>query len=57
MERIHEVVGDTPSYVTFDIDVLDPAFACGTVSSIWCSHWTVCLTSLRLLCMLLAGYS
>ena len=29
--RIHEVVGGAPTYVSFDIDVLDPAFACGTV--------------------------
>jgi len=29
--KIHRVVGDSPSYVSFDIDVLDPAFACGTV--------------------------
>lgn len=29
--HIHRVVGDSPSYVSFDIDVLDPAFASGTV--------------------------
>jgi agmatinase len=29
-QRIHEVVGDAPVYVSFDIDVLDPAFAPGT---------------------------
>ncbi len=28
--RIHEVVGDRPAYLTFDIDALDPAFAPGT---------------------------
>jgi agmatinase len=28
--RIHEVVGDAPVYLSFDIDVLDPAFAPGT---------------------------
>lgn len=28
--RAREVVGDTPVYVTFDIDCLDPAFAPGT---------------------------
>jgi agmatinase len=30
VERILEVVGDTPAYLTFDIDCLDPAFAPGT---------------------------
>jgi agmatinase len=29
-KRIHEVVGDAPVYLSFDIDVLDPAFAPGT---------------------------
>ena len=29
-KRIREVVGDTPVFVTFDIDVLDPAVAPGT---------------------------
>jgi agmatinase len=29
-ERIHQRVGDTPCYLTFDIDCLDPAFAPGT---------------------------
>ena len=28
--RIYEIVGDNPVYLTFDIDVLDPAFAPGT---------------------------
>jgi agmatinase len=28
--RIHEIVGDAPAYLTFDIDCLDPAFAPGT---------------------------
>jgi len=28
--RITEVVGDTPAYLSFDIDALDPAFAPGT---------------------------
>jgi agmatinase len=28
--RIREVVGDRPAYLSFDIDVLDPAFAPGT---------------------------
>ena len=29
-ERILEIVGDHPTYLTFDIDCLDPAFAPGT---------------------------
>ena len=29
-ERIRTVVGDGPSYLSFDIDALDPAFAPGT---------------------------
>jgi agmatinase len=29
-ERIREIVGDSPAYLSFDIDVLDPAFAPGT---------------------------
>ena len=30
VERIYDVVGDHPVYITFDIDCLDPAFAPGT---------------------------
>lgn len=30
IERVREVVGDRPVYLTFDIDCLDPAFAPGT---------------------------
>lgn len=30
VQRIYEIVGDRPAYLTFDIDVLDPAFAPGT---------------------------
>lgn len=30
VERIREIVGDHPVYVTFDIDFLDPAYAPGT---------------------------
>jgi agmatinase len=30
IERARQVVGDGPTYVTFDIDSLDPAFAPGT---------------------------
>jgi agmatinase len=29
-ERIREVVGDVPAYLSFDVDALDPAFAPGT---------------------------
>ena len=29
LEKVHEVVGDTEAYLTFDIDSLDPAFAPG----------------------------
>ncbi len=29
-ERIREVIGEAPAYLTFDIDALDPAFAPGT---------------------------
>lgn len=30
VERIREIVGDRPAYLTFDIDFLDPAYAPGT---------------------------
>ena len=30
IERAREVVGDGPTYLSFDIDCLDPAFAPGT---------------------------
>jgi guanidinopropionase len=30
VKRIHEVVGDGPAYISFDVDSLDPAFAPGT---------------------------
>jgi agmatinase len=30
VQRIHEVIGDGPTYISFDIDSLDPAFAPGT---------------------------
>jgi agmatinase len=30
VNRVREVVGDRPVYLTFDIDCLDPAFAPGT---------------------------
>lgn len=34
-DRIKEVVGDQPAYLTFDIDGLDPAFAPGTGTPVW----------------------
>jgi len=34
-DRIREVVGDHPAYLTFDIDGLDPAFAPGTGTPVW----------------------
>ncbi|TCP42292.1 agmatinase [Rhodovulum marinum] len=33
--RIHEIVGDVPAYLSFDIDALDPAFAPGTGTPVW----------------------
>lgn len=30
LTEVHRLVGDTPAYVTFDVDGLDPAFAVGT---------------------------
>jgi agmatinase len=33
--RIKAVVGDAPTYLTFDIDALDPAFAPGTGTPVW----------------------
>ncbi|MBM1219104.1 agmatinase [Ponticoccus sp. SC2-23] len=33
--RIREIAGDGPSYLTFDIDCLDPAFAPGTGTPVW----------------------
>ena len=35
VKRAKEVVGDNPTYVTFDIDALDPAFAPGTGTPVW----------------------
>ncbi len=34
-ERVHEIVGGKPCYLTFDIDALDPAFAPGTGTPVW----------------------
>jgi agmatinase len=33
--RAKEIVGSAPTYVTFDIDALDPAFAPGTGTPVW----------------------
>ncbi len=33
--RARDIVGQTPAYVTFDIDCLDPAFAPGTGTPVW----------------------
>ena len=33
--RACDLVGDAPTYVTFDIDALDPAFAPGTGTPVW----------------------
>ncbi|RWR10673.1 agmatinase [Paenirhodobacter populi] len=35
LRRIRAVVGERPTYVTFDIDCLDPAFAPGTGTPVW----------------------
>ncbi|HEY0214140.1 MAG TPA: agmatinase [Paenirhodobacter sp.] len=35
IRRIKAVVGNRPTYVTFDIDCLDPAFAPGTGTPVW----------------------
>ena len=34
-EKIRGILGDRPTYVTFDIDCLDPAFAPGTGTPVW----------------------
>ena len=33
--RIREIIGDRKTYLTFDIDALDPAFAPGTGTPVW----------------------
>ncbi|TQM92786.1 agmatinase [Roseinatronobacter monicus] len=33
--KLHEIVGRTPCYLSFDIDALDPAFAPGTGTPVW----------------------
>ncbi|MDX8349758.1 agmatinase [Cognatiyoonia sp. IB215446] len=35
VDRVKAIVGDNPTYVTFDIDALDPAFAPGTGTPVW----------------------
>lgn len=35
VKRIKEVLGNNPTYLTFDIDALDPAFAPGTGTPVW----------------------
>jgi agmatinase len=34
-ERVRDIVGDHPTYLTFDIDALDPAYAPGTGTPVW----------------------
>ncbi|WP_102109727.1 agmatinase [Oceaniglobus roseus] len=34
-DRVKEIVGDARTYLTFDIDALDPAFAPGTGTPVW----------------------
>ncbi|MVX50990.1 agmatinase, partial [Rhodobacter sphaeroides] len=33
--RVHAIVGHHPTYLTFDVDALDPAFAPGTGTPVW----------------------
>ena len=35
IEKIRGIIGDNPTYLTFDIDCLDPAFAPGTGTPVW----------------------
>ncbi|MDO6483781.1 agmatinase [Shimia thalassica] len=35
VEKIKSILGSNPTYVTFDIDCLDPAFAPGTGTPVW----------------------
>jgi agmatinase len=34
-QKIKDILGDKPTYVTFDIDALDPAYAPGTGTPVW----------------------
>jgi len=35
VDKVKKIVGGSPTYVTFDIDALDPAFAPGTGTPVW----------------------
>ena len=35
VDEVKKIVGDAPTYLTFDIDALDPAFAPGTGTPVW----------------------
>lgn len=35
IKKIKDILGPNKTYVTFDIDCLDPAFAPGTGTSVW----------------------
>ena len=35
VERIKSILGNNPTYLTFDIDALDPAYAPGTGTPVW----------------------
>jgi agmatinase len=35
VEKIKKILGNNPTYLTFDIDALDPAFAPGTGTPVW----------------------
>ena len=35
VRRIKAILGDRPTYLTFDIDALDPAYAPGTGTPVW----------------------
>ena len=35
VDKIKDIVGQNPTYLTFDIDALDPAFAPGTGTPVW----------------------
>lgn len=35
VDKVKKIVSDAPTYVTFDIDALDPAFAPGTGTPVW----------------------
>lgn len=35
VDKVKKIVEDSPTYVTFDIDALDPAFAPGTGTPVW----------------------